>query len=86
MYYCCFTVTSGNKYSIIYWTTFNRMTFKRFNELFANSVDQDQTAQNVQFDLRSTLSIKQVFICRQNNFEITKFGLFTIELKMLFTL
>ena len=35
---------------------------------FADSLDQDQTAQNVQSDLGSTLFAKKVFLPMKNNF------------------
>ena len=37
---------------------------------FADNVDQDQTAQNVQSDLESTLSDKEIFSTRKITFEI----------------
>ena len=39
----------------------NPVANKRDSKTFADNVDQDQTARSVQFDVRSTLSVKKIF-------------------------
>ena len=47
---------------------------------FADSVDQDQTAQTVKSDLVSTLSDKEIFYPK-NDFEIAKYWLLLLSWK-----
>ena len=58
------------------------------NNVFADSVDHDQTAYNVQSDLGSTLAVKEIIVPQEylwNNFEISSLVILLFFWKFLFT-
>ena len=63
---------SGNTLQNIYLSLF--LAAKLDLLVFADSVNQDQTAQNIQSNLENTMFHKEIFSLPQNTFEIEEFG------------